>query len=338
MRITIKDIAKKANVSITTVSRVLNNKQDGIGAATRKRVLDIIKELDYYPNSTARSMVTKKTKTIGLIIPDIRNPFFPELVRGVEDVANELEYSLFLCNTDGSFKREEESLRLMKEQNVEGLIFTGSFDSEEYLLQELVEKYKLPIVLLDRGLNNEKFSGVYIDNEKGGYIATRHLINLDHTRIACITGPDNIQNSKARLNGYFKALKQFDIQIDEKIIISGDYQMDGGYQAAKVLFENNNITAIFVLNDLMAFGVYQAALEIGIRIPEDISIVGFDNLKYTQLLTPKLTTIEQPTYKMGSVAANILIKQLEATDKDRSEAISLEPKLIVGESSKKLMS
>lgn len=333
MPVTIKDIAKKANVSITTVSRVLNNKAEGIGEATRKRVLEIIDELDYRPNTIARSMVTKQTNTIGLIIPDIRNPFFPELVRGVEDVANQSKYSLFLCNTDGSMEKEAEALKLMREKNVDGIVFTYSYAAMDQLFEELAQKYRIPVVLLDRGLEDETFSGVYTDNQKAGYIATKHLIELSHVRIGCITGPGYIQNSRDRLKGYKRALEEYQISIDERLIKSGEYKMEGGYQAAKALLEESDVTAIFALNDLMAFGVYQAAAELGIHIPNDLSVVGFDNLKYNQLLTPKLTTIDQSVYQMGKEAAQMLLSQIKERGEVEPRNIYLDPKLIVRESS-----
>lgn len=336
MAITIKDIAKKANVSITTVSRVLNNKTEGIGEETRKRILDIIEEMDYRPNTIARSMITKQTNTIGLIIPDIRNPFFPELVRGVEDVANQAKYSVFLCNTDGSINRETKALRLMEEKNVDGIVFTSSHATTGHPLQEFVHKHKTPVVLLDRGLDDEKFSGVYTDNEKAGYLATKHLVELSHVKIGCITGPSDIQNSKDRLKGYVKALEENQLSIDESLIISGDYQMEGGYRAAKTLLKKQGVTAIFALNDLMAFGVYQAAAELGIRIPDELSVVGFDNLKYNQLLNPKLTTIEQPVYRMGEMATRMLLKQIKEGGDADNRTIHLEPELIVKGSCKKL--
>ncbi|WP_066073227.1 LacI family DNA-binding transcriptional regulator [Neobacillus soli] len=336
MAITIKDIARKANVSITTVSRVINQKSEGIGDSTRKKVLDIIEELDYRPNSIARSMITKQTNTIGLIIPDIRNPFFPELVRGVEDFANQHAYNVFLCNTDGEPKRELEYISLMKEKNVDGIIFTYSCAETIHQLEEIVLDQKIPLVLLDRGVDDQKFSGVSIDNEKAGYLATKHLLDLSHTKIGCITGPAQFPNSKDRLNGYRKALKEAGIPFDQDLILAADFQMDGGYQAAKTLLAKKDITAIFAFNDVMAFGVYQAAAEQGMNIPEDVSVVGFDNINYNQLLNPKLTTIEQSVYDMGEISAKILLEQITQGGDVKNKTLYLEPSLILRESTKKL--
>jgi LacI family transcriptional regulator len=332
MAITIKDIAKKANVSIATVSRVMNNKADDIREETKQRVLNVIKEHDYQPNSIARSMVTKKTATIGLIIPDIRNPFFPELVRGVEDFSKINNYSVILCNSDGDIEREKEYLNLMKEKSVDGVIYTYAYGGFDDCIDEILNN-KIPIVLLDRSRDDEKFSRVSIDNEKAGYIATKHLIELSHENIGCITGPDYIMGSRDRLKGYKSALKEAGLAINQAFIKTGDYQMEGGYLAAKELLKENRVTAIFAFNDLMAFGVYQAAQEFGLTIPDDLSVVGFDNIKYNQLLQPKLTTIEQPTYRMGQLATEILLNQIKNNKNNQIDSIYLEPNLIIRGSS-----
>ncbi|MBS4206695.1 LacI family DNA-binding transcriptional regulator [Bacillus sp. FJAT-50079] len=332
MPVTIKDIARIANVSITTVSRVLNNKSEGIGDDTRKKVLSIIQELDYRPNSIARSMITKKTNTIGLIIPDIRNPFFPELVRGAEDVAKQSNYNIFLCNTDGDKASETEYIQLMQEKSVDGIIFTHSYATLSKQIEALANQHNTPIVLLDRGLDDDQFSGVYIDNEKAGYLATKFLLELNHVKIGCITGPSHIPNSNKRLKGYAKALDEWGIVVNQNVIIQGDYQWEGGYVAAKQLLQKEKVSAIFAFNDLMAFGVYQAAGELGMRIPDDLSVIGFDNLKYNEFMNPRLTTIDQSTYKMGEAAIQLLLKQIEAEEAFEHQTIYLEPNLIVRES------
>lgn len=331
MTITIKDIAKKANVSIATVSRVMNNKADSMREETKQRVLDIIKEYKYQPNTIARSMITKKTATIGLIIPDVRNPFFPELVRGVEDFTKKNNYSLFLCNTDGDIEREKEYFNLMMEKSVDGIIYTHAYGGIDNLVNV---NNKVPIVLLDRGGDDQSFSGVYMENKRGGYLATKHLIELSHERIGCITGPEDIGNSKDRLKGYKRALTEAGISINPEFIKVGDYQMEGGYEAAKQLLKEKEVSAIFVFNDLMAFGVYQAAQELGLNIPDDLSVVGFDNIKYNRLLNPKLTTVEQNKYKMGELATEMLLNEIKSGKDKKKESIYLEPKLVIGESTR----
>ena len=335
MAVTIKDIARKAEVSVTTVSRIMNNKSEGIRKDTCERVLKVIEELNYRPNSIARSMVTKKTYSIGLVIPDIRNPFFPELVRGVEDVANASQYTVFLCNTDSSHRKETDYLAIMREKNVDGIIFTGPQELQSEEFYESITKNKTPLILLDRGQEIKNFGGVYIDNVKAGYMATLHLLELSHRKIGCITGSANIHNSKERFKGYVQALTEFNIPVDESIVVPGNYQMEGGYQAAKTLLKEKKVTAIFAFNDLMAFGVYQAAIELGINIPHDLSVVGFDNLPYNELIRPKLTTIEQSPYQMGEMAAKMLFDQINNIKKVNEE-VFIEPRLMINESTKEL--
>ncbi|WP_028778028.1 LacI family DNA-binding transcriptional regulator [Shimazuella kribbensis] len=335
MSLTIKDIAKMAGVSITSVSRVLNNKTEGISESTRQRVLKIIEQHNYRPNAIARSMITKNTKTIGLIIPDIRNPFFSDLARGIEDVASESKYSILLCNTDSTLGKIIDYLWLLKEKNVDGMIFACSDPTLNREVHTFVKQNNIPVVIVDRGLEDQMYSGVFIDNEKAAYMATKHLLELSHTRIGCISGPSFIKNSNERLEGYFKAHQEFGVPTDKSLIRVGEYVMEGGYQAAKELLEQTDVTALFAFNDLMAFGVYQAAEELGLKIPDDISVVGFDNLKYNLLLHPKLTTMEQPIYEIGEVATKLLLEQIEEGKSDQIKSVFLDTKLIVRESTKK---
>ncbi|GIP31968.1 LacI family DNA-binding transcriptional regulator [Paenibacillus sp. J2TS4] len=328
MSLTIKDIAKIADVSIATVSRVINNKAEGISEETRQRVLQIVKEHNYTPNRIARSMITKNTRTIGLIIPDIRNPFFTELVRGVEDVANRFQYTVFLCNGDKEVHKTIEYLNLMKENSADGVLLTVSDQIMGKPFQQAVEQLDMPVVLIDRGHQSLKFSGVYIDNVKAGYKAVNYLISLSHTEIGCIAGPKEIKNSHDRLQGYLEALKTAGIPVNPEYIVHSNFEMEEGYQAAKQLLTRHQVTAIFALNDLIAFGVYQAAEELGLRIPDDLSVVGFDDLEYNRLLSPKLTTIRQPIYEIGETAAEILLKQIQGRRRARVETY-MEIELVV---------
>ena len=336
MKLTIKEIAKKANVSITTVSRVLNQNKEGVGAETRKRVEKIIKEYNYRPNAIARSMITKNTETIGLIIPDIRNPFFSDLARAIEDIANKMGYAVFLCNVDNQLKKIEKYLWLLVEKNVDGIIFSSSDAKLNDGVQALVNKNNMPVVFIDRGDDDSKYNGVFIDNKEAGFLATTHLLELAHKKIGCITGPKTIWNSNHRLEGYKKAHQQVGLKVDERLIKEGFYTMEGGYEAAKsLLIEHQDITSIFALNDLMAFGVYQAAKELNISIPNELSVVGFDNLSYNQILTPRLTTIEQPIKQIGEVAVEYLIKQIEQ-ESEIKDSIYLKTKLIIRDSTREV--
>lgn len=331
MSITIKDIAKIANVSIATVSRVINHKAEGISEETRQRILQIVKENNYTPNRIARSMITKTTRTIGLIIPDIRNPFFTELVRGVEDVARRSQYTVFLCNGDREIQKTTEYLTLMKENSADGILLTVSDLVINPQLQKTVEKLDIPVVLIDRNEKDLKLSGVFIDNVKAGYEATRHLLSLSHTQIGCITGPKDNKNSNDRLQGYLTALQESGIESKPEWIIHSDFEIEGGYHAAKQLISDRNVTAIFAFNDLIAFGVYQAAEELGLTLPRDLSVIGFDDLHYNQLLKPKLTTIRQPIYQIGEMATEFLLKEIQERRRVRVETY-LDIELMVRES------
>lgn len=331
-KLTIKDIAREAGVSITTVSRVLNNKEEGMSKETREKVLAVMQEANFQPNKLARGLVTKRSSMLGLIVPNISNPFFPELCRGAEDEANKRNYSLIICNSDDQLQKEENYLRLLKEQQVDGILLSSK-NRLSQTSKVLLQSGKVPYVLFDRGVEANKQSGVFLDNERGGYLAGKHLTDLGHTQIACMTGPSEILNSQQRLSGFQRALMEASIELPPPLILVGGFQMDKAYQVAKEFLNNNTVTAIFAANDLMACGIYQAAHEIGIQIPEQLSIVGFDDISLVSALIPKLTTIRQDTYGMGRKAIELLINEIE---KKESEAIVFEPTLIVRESTKQI--
>lgn len=331
-KLTIKDIAREAGVSITTVSRVLNNKEEGMSKETREKVLAVMQEANFQPNKLARGLVTKRSSMLGLIVPNISNPFFPELCRGAEDEANKRNYSLIICNSDDQLQKEENYLRLLKEQQVDGILLSSK-NRLSQTSKVLLQSGKVPYVLFDRGEEANKQSGVFLDNERGGYLAGKHLTDLGHTQIACMTGPSEILNSQQRLSGFQRALMEASIELPPSLILVGGFQMDKAYQVAKEFLNNNTVTAIFAANDLMACGIYQAAHEIGIQIPEQLSIVGFDDISLVSALIPKLTTIRQDTYGMGRKAIELLINEIE---KKESEAIVFEPTLIVRESTKQI--
>ncbi|MBE3578676.1 LacI family DNA-binding transcriptional regulator [Caldanaerobacter subterraneus] len=333
MAVTIKDIARLANVSVTTVSRVINNKPEGVSEETRQKILKLVKELGYQPNAIARGLVTKKTKTIGLIIPDISNPFFPDIARGVEDSAHIYGYNVFLCNTDDNLEKESEYIKALKEKYVDGIIFTSSSIPKHEHIIELVES-GIPVVIMDRRVDSENIYGVFLDNYEGGYIATKHLIDLGHEKIGCITGPLYTKSAKERLEGYKKALLDSGIKIDEKLIFEGDYKINGGIIGAeRLLKDNKDMSAIFACNDLMAYGAYKTIRSFGYKIPDDISVVGFDDIQLSQILEPQLTTIKQPAYDMGLTAARMLIKLIEGK-KLKKKIINFRPQLVIRQSTK----
>ena len=301
---TIKDIAKLANVSITTVSMIINNKDKNISEATREKVLKIIKEHNYVPNSVARSMVTKKSNLLGLIIPDITNPYFADMARSIEDVANELGYNVILCNADDNPVKELEYINLLKEKLIDGLVIVPVALSNHEEINNL-RKNNIPVVVLDRKTQEETSGVICFDNIEAGYMATKHLLENGHRRIGCITGPDGNESVRERLIGYEQALNEYSLSFDSSLIFDGDYKFEGGEKAMKQLL-NCNVTAVFSLNDLMAIGAYRSIYEANLKIPQDISIIGIDDLYLSTVITPALSTIKQPASEMGIASVNML--------------------------------
>ena len=309
MRITIRDIAKKAGVSITTVSKIINKKDEDISDETREKVIKIINEYNYVPSALATGLVTKKTNTIGLLVPDISNAFFAEVARGVEDGANGRGYNLILCNTDDDPDKEIQYLNVLKVKHVDGIVFLSAVLSNHSAIMQL-NKAGFPVVVLDRTLDDESIMAVYLDNFTGGYMAAKHLAEFGHKRIGCITGPLKNKPAKQRFCGYKKALEEMHIEFDEDLVYEGNFKTSGGEWGAKKLLKAG-ATAIFACNDMMACGAYKVIQEQGLRIPEDVSVVGFDDTFMSEILTPPLTSVKQPTYDMGIASAAMLIKRIK---------------------------
>lgn len=329
-RATIRDIAVKAGVSITTVSLVLNGKELRIASATKKKIIRIANELNYRPNQLAVGLITKKTNTIGLIVPDISNTFFGELAKGAEKEASSCAYNIILCNTNDNPDKDVEYLNILLDRGVDAVIMVPSANSADSMAKKcltLMEQCQKPLVLVDRIKMGEKHTSISVDHEQGGYIATKYLIENGHTRIGCITGPLGMLNSRLRFLGFKKALKDSDIRFQAKYVEEGNYHVEDGERLAEGLFENK-VTAIFAFNDLMAYGVYKAAAKHGCRIPEDISVVGFDDLFYSGIMEVPLTTIHQPSYEIGEAAVR-RIAELVKDENTKKEAIIFKPKLIV---------
>lgn len=312
MSVTIKDVAKKANVSITTVSRVLNNKPD-VSDQTKEKIKKIIKELGYNQNDVARGLVLDKTYTIGLIIPDISNPFFPKLAQGVENKAKELGYSVIFCDTNNKISEEIEAIELLKRKKIDGIILSLSLKNKEELKKLKEENF--PVVQIDRQIPGFDYPIVTIDNVKSSYKATKYLIQLGHTKIAHITGDLDTKTGQDRLEGYKKALKEFNLFQKEEWILSGDYSLESGFNQMKNILNSKNLpTAIFAANDLMAIGAYNAIFNNNLKVPEDFSIIGHDDIEIASIIRPGLTTIEQPKYSLGKKTAEILIEEIEKSN------------------------
>ena len=331
--VTIKDIAKKAGVSPTTVSRVLNNKPD-VSDETKKRIQQVIDELNYNPNGIARGLVLDKTHTLGLVIPDISNPFFPEVAKGIEDKAKEAGYSVIFCNTDNHTQGEKEAIELMKSKQVDGMIVSLAInDQNKEELDELAAQ-DFPVVQIDRKIPESGFPAVVIDNQAAAYKATKYLIDLGHQKIAHISGDLEVKPAQDRLAGFKSALQEAGLSCKEELIREGDYSSQSGYREMKELLDlSEQPTAVFIANDLMALGAYEAVFEAGLKLPEDISIVGYDDIEVASVIRPALTTISQPEYQLGVEAAKLLINNLESNEQLEQEDRILAAELVERNSS-----
>jgi LacI family transcriptional regulator len=328
MKVTINDIAKSAHVSKATVSRVINNMPYGVGKETRERILKIVEELNYQPSMIARSLVTKKTKSIGLIIPDITNPFFPQLVRGAEDYANKCGYHLFLSNSDNKSSKEKNYIKAFIEKGVDGLILASSASVE--IQYSLLKGKNIHSVLVDRYINLSAYeAGVYVANNKGAYLATKMLLDNGHKKIVFINGPLSVMPSLERRKGFDMAFSEKQLEVDESLVFEGDYLMNSGYKITESLLNSGrSFSAIFCGNDMMAIGSMRALIKNSIKIPQEVEIIGYDNIELSQLIEPALTTVSQSGYEMGSKGAMLLIKLIEGK-KIKTKDIILEPKLVL---------
>lgn len=334
---TLKDIAREAKVSITTASLVLNGKYGRVSQATIDRILEIAKKNNYQPNQIAVGLVTKKTKTIGLIVPDIQNTFFAEAAKHIEDEASKAGYNVILGNTNGKVEEDLKYINLFKRRGVDGLIISFSADStnkkEQDNLLNVLNNLEIPFMSLDRWIEGLHCPRVSIDHRKGGYLATMYLLNNGHRKIGCITGPMNVYTARRRLKGYQEALEEYGIPFDEKLVFEGNYRFESGYLGGKNLL-GKDMTAVFICNDLMSYGFYQAIREAGMVIPDDISVVGFDDLFFSQMLEVPLTTIRQPVDKIAIESWKLLLKQINGSN--IKENIRLEPQLIERKSVKRI--
>ncbi len=296
---TILDVALKAKVSIATISRVVNNSAHKVNPATRKKVLKAIRELDYRPNALAKGLLMKQTMTIGIIIPDISNPYYAEIVRGIQDMADQYGYAIILLNTDRNPDRIMRYIYFLREKSADGIIFSGGTIHGEKVLSSLKELRERVVVI---GRHKVDFPAVLIDNTGGAAKATQHLIDLGHRRIGFIGGPDKSNSAKDRLSGYRNALIQQGYPVDKNLIKKGDFTPRSGYLSAQDLIVKERVTAILVASDQMAFGAIHAAKESGLSVPGDLSVVGFDNIPFSSYFEPALTTVDIPKYHVGAAA------------------------------------
>jgi LacI family transcriptional regulator len=329
--VTMRDVAKAAGVSTATVSRVLN-KPDEVEQTLTERVLRAIQELNYRPNLVARGLRTQATSVIALIISDIENPFFTSVCRGVEDAASRAGYSVMVCNADEDLGKERDYIAMLAAQRVAGIIISPA--SAELTDISPLQERGIKVVALDRLLPIATDS-VRVDNRAGARAATHHLLASGARRVACITGTHGATTARDRLAGYLEALAVAGVKPDPTLQHFADFKEQGGYDAvAQVLELEDPPDAIFVANNRMTTGALHALADHGIAIPEDVSIVGFDELPWADVVTPSITTVRQPTYEMGTAAAGMLLERISG-DASVPKDLVFEPELNVRSSSVK---
>lgn len=305
---TIREVAEHAQVSVATVSHVINRTRF-VDPETQERVRQSIKALGYRPNLLARSLRRRETRTIGLLVPDNANPFFAEFARVIEDVGFAEGYSVILCNSDRSETKEETYIDVLLAKQVDGLIVISASNRAD-LLQRVLD-VGVPMVVVDRSPTDLSVSQVLVANDQGGYLAGQHLARLGHRRVGCIGGPSNANPSWGRVGGFARALREVGVELPPEAIVQGDFRYAGGEAGMRTLLERDlRLTAVFAANDLMAIGAMLTLRRVGLRVPDDVSVVGFDNILQASTMIPALTTVEQPVNELGQAAVRLLLDQM----------------------------
>ncbi len=336
-RITIHDVAKKAGCSITAVSLVLNGKKSSISSQTKQRVLLAAKELNYRPNQLAVGMVTKRTNVVGIILPDSSNLYFASLLRIIDTIINHAGYSLILANTANDSVRAINALQMFMDRQVDGIIYVESSKpktSEEAKSMDFALNSPIPLVIMCRSIPNDNIHAVSADHVKGGYMSTSYLLGLGHRRIACMTGPLHISSCIERIEGYKSALNEAGIEYDDQLIFEGDFHL-GNEQKAMDKFLSAGATAVFTFNDTMALGLYRDIRRRNLRIPQDISILGYDDLPFSDLIEPAVTTVRQPVDEIATCTAHLLLNLMDGKSPPQKQYF-FEPTLLVRESTMSL--
>jgi LacI family transcriptional regulator len=314
-RVTMSDVAREAGVSLMTVSRVVNNKGE-VSPTTRQRVLEIVERLDYRPSGIARGLATKRTGTLGLVVPDVANPFFAEVARGAEHVAYAQGYNVFLCNTEEDIQRELHVLASLEEKRVDGVVVTRH----------------PAVVLVNRQLDVDEVGSVSSDDEVGGQLATHHLLQAGHQAVGFLAGPLASRSGRKRAAGYRAALAAAGVPHRPAWVRHCTPVVAGGQEAARTLLAAHpKVTALFCYNDLVAVGALQTCAALGRRVPGDLAVVGFDDIPLAALVTPALTTCHVPRYELGAQAMGLLLARVQGAAEECA-AIVLQPELIVRDS------
>ena len=331
MAATMRDVAQQAGVSIKTVSRVVNN-QGEIADTTRQRVLEAIEDLGYRPSRVARALVTQRTNTIGLVVGDITNPFFPEIARGVQDAAQIADYNVFLCNTDGNPEQELSTLESLAGHGVDGIIIYPSYESIQNLTT--FAAYYRPLVVVNYPFEHTDVALIMVDNRKGARLAVDHFVSNGHANIGMLTGIQSSSLDKVRrIQGFKDALCAHNLPVVEDWIVPGtDPTFESGYRTTKKLLqEYPQITAIFTYNDLLALGAIRACSDMGLNVPNDCAIIGFDDIQWAATSTPQLTTVRVDKYDLGRRSLNRILEMLAQPDAVFPK-VALDVELVVRES------
>ncbi|HEY8344339.1 MAG TPA: LacI family DNA-binding transcriptional regulator [Bacillota bacterium] len=328
--VTIKDIARIAGVSPSTVSGVINN-NGRVGKETKEKILKVIKELNYRPNAVAKGLRSKNTRTVGLLLPSITNPFYPGFARGVEDTAHSYGYNVFLCNSDRSLEKEKEYIETLLYKQVDGLIFAAPIVGKKEIVSAV--EHGAHVVVVSETLNLPLVDEVWINYVGGAKAITQYLIELGHERIGFIGGLPGLRRSQDRLAGYKLALKKAGIPVEEELIKLGDFTYESGYEQGLGLLKlQKRPTAIFAANDLMALGVLAALEDNKVKVPEEMSVVGYDDIELASYIRPKLTTVHLPNYEAGRLAMEALIKRRDNEFPKTKIRVTMETSLVIRES------
>ncbi len=327
--VTMADVAREAGVSLMTVSRVVNDKGE-VSVLTRQRVQEVIERLGYRPSNIARGLVTRRTGTLGLVVPDSANPFFSEVARGAEHAAYAQGYNVFLCNTEESAQQELNVLKSLEEKRVDGLLLCSSRLDKDALHQALAQH---PVtVLVNRWLEGTGVGAVLADDRLGGLLATRHLLQRGHRKIGFLAGPLNSHSGRLRAEGYHAAFTEVGAACDPGWTEHCTPMVDGGQTAARTLLTAHpELTALFCFNDLVAVGALQACEELELVVPDDVAIVGTDDIPLAALVTPALTTCRVSRYELGKQAMQLLLKRIEGC-LEECQTLVLKPELVIRES------
>lgn len=327
-KVTVKDVARRAGVSVTTVSLVLNGKAGAIPEETRRRVRLVAEQLEYAPSYAARAMVTRSTKCIGVVVPDLCNAFFAQTVKQMQTELARYGYAVILCNSEERADNDMRYLRLLSDRSADGVIYAPSAESllgdARAKICALVKEIGIPCLFFDRYFSEED-PVVAADNEESGYRAAKHLVENGHTKIFAVTGPLVLNSSRNRLAGLKRALAERGLSMPEEYVFAGGYDVGAGVLAGEA-FLKTDATAVFAFSDVQALGFYKSVRSAGKRIPADVSVVGFDNIGYAELASPPLTTMRQPTDELAQAACRSLLGMLKG---ERPAPVRLPAELVV---------